>query len=75
MVALGRLGRGHRKHGRTVRRGERSAWREIAASSKRIAEARGYAEEYTAKIELRSAWARLNGIEGVAGIPRSGARP
>lgn len=54
-----------------MRRGERQAWREIASASQKIANATNWAQEYMYKIELRAAWAKLNGIEGVSGIPRS----
>ena len=57
-----------------MRRGERKAWREIAEASQRVADSTTYAQEYVAKAALRSAWARLNVIPYVVGIPRSGAR-
>lgn len=58
-----------------MRRGERAVWRRLANACYEVSEARTYAEEYVAKIELREAWAKLNGIPHVSGIPRSGARP
>ncbi len=58
-----------------MRRGERAAWDRIAIASRNVASSRNHAEEYVAKIALREAWAKLNDIPNVSGIPRSGARP
>lgn len=56
-----------------MRRGERQAWRDLAEATKKIAESDDPAKEYMAKIAMRAAFARLYGIPGVSGLPRSGA--
>lgn len=58
-----------------MRRGERAVWDCLATACRHIATSQNAAEEYVAKIEMREAWAKLNGIAHVSGIPRSGARP